>query len=178
MKVVLEEVIRKESLIEVAKRMMLAARTAPKAKGVDNLVVSYAEGAAIQMIADKMKEMVRQGISPEFYIRDANNILASEVLFLIGTRISPIGVKQCGLCGFENCEEKSRYPTVPCSFNTGDLGIAIGSAVSTAADSRVDNRIMMSVGKAVKALRLLGDEVAIVYGIPLSCSGKSPFFDR
>ena len=178
MKIILEEEVRKESLITVAKRMMIAARTAPKARGIDNLVISFVERDTIAVIANKMKEMVEKGISPEFYIRDANNILVSDLLFLIGTRLNVAGVKQCGLCGFTNCEEKNKYPYVPCSFNTGDLGIAIGSAVSIAGDSRVDNRVMMSVGKAVKELNLLGDEVKIIYGIPLSSTSKNPFFDR
>ena len=65
-----------------------------------------------------------------------------------------------------------------CSFNAGDLGIAVGSAVSRAADLRIDNRIMYSAGKAALELGFLGSEVAIAYGIPLSVSGKSPFFDR
>ena len=118
------------------------------------------------------------GISPDFFIRDANSILLLDVLVLIGTKINPIGVKQCGLCGFVDCNEKNKHPNNPCSFNTGDLGIAIGSAVSIACDSRVDNRIMLSVGKAVKELNLLGSDVKIIYGIPLSASGNSPFFDR
>jgi uncharacterized ferredoxin-like protein len=59
-----------------------------------------------------------------------------------------------------------------------DLGIAIGSAVSVAADHRVDNRVMYSIGKAAKELKLLGEEASIIFGIPLSASGKSPFFDR
>jgi uncharacterized ferredoxin-like protein len=65
-----------------------------------------------------------------------------------------------------------------CSFNVGDLGIAVGSAVSRAADMRVDNRIMYSVGKAVLELNLLPDKVRLVYGVPLSATGKNPFFDR
>lgn len=102
----------------------------------------------------------------------------SEVVVLIGTRISAIGVNQCGLCGFKDCDEKNRYSEHPCAFNTGDLGIAVGSAVSTAADCRVDNRIMYSVGKAVRELKLMGDDIKIIMAIPLSCRGKSPFFDR
>ena len=107
MKIILEEEVRKESLITVAKRMMIAARTAPKARGIDNLVISFVERDTIAVIANKMKEMVEKGISPEFYIRDANNILVSDLLFLIGTRLNVAGVKQCGLCGFTNCEEKN-----------------------------------------------------------------------
>jgi uncharacterized ferredoxin-like protein len=82
------------------------------------------------------------------------------------------------MCGFANCEEKNKYPEHPCVFNTGDLGIAIGSAVSVAMDSRVDNRIMYTVGQAILEMKFLGNDVKIAYGIPLSVSPKNPFFDR
>ena len=35
---------------------------------------------------------------------------------------------------------------VPCAINSVDLGIAIGSACATAADLRVDTRVMFSAG--------------------------------
>jgi uncharacterized ferredoxin-like protein len=82
------------------------------------------------------------------------------------------------MCGFKNCEEKNKFPEIPCVFNTGDLGIAIGSAVSVAMDNRVDNRIMYTAGQAVIELGLLGKDVKIVYVIPLSATSKNPFFDR
>lgn len=84
----------------------------------------------------------------------------------------------CGMCGFQDCTEKDKHPDHPCVFNTGDLGIAIGSAVSVAMDHRVDNRIMYTVGQAVLEMGILGSEIKIAYGIPLSASGKNPFFDR
>ena len=169
---------RTDSLIDVAKKMMTAARTAPKGCGVDNLSICLADRESIESIAQTMKEMVSKEEAPQFFARDADNILASQALVLIGTKVVPLGLSQCGLCGFANCEEKNKYPSTPCSFNTGDLGIAIGSAVSLASDNRVDNRIMFSVGKAVKKMNLMGEDVQVIYGIPLSCSGKSPFFDR
>ena len=43
MSIINEEEIRKETLVEIAKKMMIAARTAPKAKGIDNLVITIAE---------------------------------------------------------------------------------------------------------------------------------------
>jgi uncharacterized ferredoxin-like protein len=178
MPLVFEENLRSEALFEVAKRMMTAARTAPKGHGADNLVITVAERDVIETIAAKMKDMVREGSAAAFFIRDASNILLCDILVLIGTKIQPIGLKNCGLCGFADCNEKITYPEHPCAFNTGDLGIAVGSAVSVAMDARVDNRIMFSVGKAVKSLNLLGDEAKIIYGIPLSSTGKSPFFDR
>ncbi len=67
---------------------------------------------------------------------------------------------------------------IPCVFNTGDLGLAIGSAVSVAMDNRVDNRVMYTAGQAVLEMGFLGEEVKIVYCIPLSVSSKNVFFDR
>jgi len=168
----------KQALLNVANKMLVAARTAPKARGVDNLLLAIAEKEAIEAIANKMIKMAESNIVPTFFIRDANNILSCDVMVLIGTKIKSIGLQYCGLCGYTNCEEKDKYPNHPCSMNTGDLGIAIGSAVSVAIDERVDNRIMYSVGMAVRKLEMFGKEYRIIYAIPLSCTGKNPFFDR
>ncbi len=178
MSILSENEIRSETVIALAKKMMLAARTAPKGRGVDNLLIALADKEAIKEISNHMKLMAEEGRGAGFFIRDAENILLSEAIVLIGTKISAMGLKQCGLCGFKDCEEKNRHPKHPCSFNTGDLGIAIGSAVSIACDARIDNRIMFSVGKAAKEMNLLGEEAAIIYAIPLSASAKNPFFDR
>ena len=72
---------------------------------------------------------------------------------------------------------QSAQADAACVFTAMDLGIALGSAVSLAADARIDNRIMFTVGKAAAALGLLG-EYKMVIGIPLSVSAKTPFFDR
>jgi len=176
--ILFEENLRRQALMNVAEKMLIAARTAPKARGVDNLVLSIVDKDEIVKIADVMKQMVQQGEAGDFFIRDADNILQSDILVLIGTKINPIGVKHCGLCGFSDCAEKNKHPDSPCSFNTSDLGIAVGSAVSVAMDARVDNRILFSAGKAVKKMQLLGSEAKIIFGIPLSSSGKNIFFDR
>ncbi|HEY9062939.1 MAG TPA: DUF2148 domain-containing protein [Pseudobacteroides sp.] len=178
MSILFEENIRNQALMNIAEKMLIAARTAPKARGVDNLVLSIADKDEIVKIADMMKQMVQEGGAADFFIRDADNILQSDILVLIGTKINPVGVKNCGLCGFSNCDEKNKHPDNPCSFNTSDLGIAVGSAVSVAMDARIDNRVMLSVGKAVKKMQLLGSETKIIFGIPLSSSSKNIFFDR
>jgi uncharacterized ferredoxin-like protein len=172
-----EESIRTETLIAIAKQMMLAARTAPKARGIDNIEIALVENHDIEMISKRMKKIGEESKSPSI-LRDADNILPAPVMVLLGTKIKTIGLKKCGFCGFKNCEEKEKYHDVPCSYNTGDLGIAIGSAVSVAMDHRVDNRIMYSVGLAVTEMGLLGKDVKIAYGIPLSGTAKNPFFDR
>lgn len=170
--------IRSELAHQAASAMITAARTAPKARGKDTITTAIADDETRLAIADHMRTMVAEKRAAAFFLRDADCIAASHSLVLIGTAIDPLRLSPCGLCGFANCEEKDLHPDHPCSFNTGDLGIAIGSAVSAAADSRVDTRIMFSVGMAARDMKLLGDEVKIVYGIPVSIAGKSPFFDR
>lgn len=177
MNVIPEDVIRKEGLKEVANRMVIAARTAPKGKGENNLVIALLEKEAISKIADKLKSMGEKLDFPVF-IRDAENIRQAPFILLLGTKIKPMGLKKCGMCGFLNCAEKNSHPNIPCVFNTGDLGIAIGSAVSVAMDCRVDNRVMYTVGQAVLEMNLLGEDVKVVYAIPLTATSKNPFFDR
>ncbi|MEW5816708.1 MAG: DUF2148 domain-containing protein [Spirochaetota bacterium] len=178
MKIIREEEIRKEAILHVAEKMLIAARTAPKGRGMDNTVLVMVEGDDIKAISDKIKEMAQRDKLPDFFIRDADNILQAPVILLFGTRIKSMGLSPCGMCGFTNCDEKNKYPDHPCSFNTGDLGIAIGSAVSVAMDHRVDNRVMYTVGQAILEMGILGDDVKVVYAVPLSVSSKNPFFDR
>lgn len=173
-----EEELRTESVIDSAKKIMSAARTAPKARGKDNIVITLVTGDDIKEIAEQMKEMVEKDNAPQFFVRDADNILKAQAMILLGTKIQSMGLSPCGMCGFKNCDEKENHPDHPCVFNTGDLGIATGSAVSMAADFRLDNRIMYSVGQAVLKHNLLGDDVKIVYAVPLSVSSKNVFFDR
>lgn len=172
-----EQEFSREALLEVAKKMMLAARTAPKARGINNMEICLATGESIPLLAAKMRE-IGENQGQSFFIRDAENLTDTEVIFLIGSRIRPTNLKVCGMCGFENCETKDAHPLVPCAFNTGDLGIAIGSAVSVAADHRADNRIMYTIGQAALELGLFDQEIRIIYGIPLSATSKNPFFDR
>lgn len=173
-----EEQERSEAVMEVARRMMAAARTAPKGCGIDNLAIATVPKAEIETVAAQMEALVAAEIASPFFLRDADNIRQAEAIVLIGTKIAPLGLKFCGLCGFANCGAKAEHPDHPCAFNTGDLGIAVGSAVSVATDARMDNRIMYTVGMAVRELKWLGEETKIIYGIPLSCTGKNPFFDR
>ena len=161
-----------------ADAMVVAAITAPKARGVSNIVTGILEDEDIREVSDHLIKMVEERGFPPFFKRDALNLLKAQCVFIIGTRIQSTGIPACGLCGFKDCAEKDLHPDQPCSFNTGDLGIAVGSAVSVAADRRVDSRVMFTVGKAVVEMGLLGKDIRIAYGIPLSVSAKSPFFDR
>lgn len=164
------------ALMHVADLMCLAARTAPKAKGVDHLITMVAEGEQKRLLAEEMRR-IGEGTKLEFFVRDAGNVNSAAVVVLLGTRIEPVGVPNCGFCGYPDCEA-NRAARGICAFNTGDLGIAVGSAAAVAARHHADNRIMFTAGKAAISLGLLGPGVRIAYGLPLSAAGKNPFFDR
>ena len=81
------------------------------------------------------------------------------------------------MCGFENCAQMKKAGT-NCVFNVTDLGIAVGSAVSVAADHRIDNRVMYSAGKGALKLGIFPEDIKIIWGIPLSAGAKSIYYDR
>jgi uncharacterized ferredoxin-like protein len=168
--------MEREGLLEIARKICIAARTAPKGKGADNLVTVVLTGTEKDEVAAEMQRIGEEtGVA--FFIRDAENLRAAGTLVLLGTKFKTLGISNCGFCGFEDCAENEKNQGI-CAFNTGDLGIAIGSAVSVAADNRVDNRVFFTAGRAALNLKILGEDVKIAYGIPLSVGGKSVFFDR
>jgi len=170
-----ERETRRERLLKVANEMMTAARTAPKGKGFDIIEVALVTEETIEELSVAMLEY-SQKTGLKFITRDAENILIAEAIVLIGTR-QQIHSLNCGYCGFVSCAGKNEFPEVPCAINTVDVGIAIGSACSVAADHRVDSRVMFSVGRVAQELGWMPGCTSI-YGIPISCSSKSPFFDR
>lgn len=170
-----ERTTRTARLRLIADEMMTAARTAPKAKGMDIIEVAMATGETIGLLSKAMLEYSEKtGLG--FIARDARNILHAEAIVLVGTKHQAQGLN-CGYCGFESCEAKNQFPDVPCALNTVDVGIAIGSACAVAADHRVDSRVMFSVGRVALELDMIPGCHHII-GIPISCSSKNPFFDR
>ncbi len=172
-----EENITATTLHQVASMMVTAARTAPKARGRNNLQLLVVDGEDIEKIAKRMEE-IGEMTKAHFFGRDANDIRRSEVIVLFGTRIKSLDLPYCSWCGFEDCAEKNRHPDNPCAFNNIDLGIAIGSAVSVAMEHRVDNRIMYTIGQAVRDLGYFDPEIRIILGVPLSATSKNIYFNR
>lgn len=167
----------KETILDIAKKMALAARTAPKGRGRDTLDIMIAEKSDINKIADHMDKIYKEK-DIHFFGRDAANIRDCEAILFIGTSIEPLNLAYCGWCGFEDCKTKNEHRETPCTFNNIDLGIAIGSAVSIAANNRIDNRVLYSAGKAVRELKMMSENTKIILGIALSVSSKNIFFDR
>ena len=173
-----ESQIVEKQLLDVAGKMIIAARTAPKTRGIDYLTFSIVNSnKEKESLASKMKE-IGEKTGAHFFGRDAENILKAPVIVLFGATIQTMNLPNCGICGFIDCEGKEKHPDVPCSYNNIDLGIAIGSAVGVAMDHRVDNRIMYTIGMAALELKLMAEDTKIILGVPLNSSSKNLFFDR
>ncbi|MGC3978890.1 MAG: DUF2148 domain-containing protein [Paludibacteraceae bacterium] len=166
---------RRERVVDVAYAMMTAARTAPKGKGFDIIEVKLVTDNDISILSDAMLTYSEK-TEMMFITRDAENILHSDAIVLIGTRQKAHNLN-CGYCGFATCADKLKLPEVPCSLNSVDVGIALGSACAAAADARVDTRVMFSAGRVALDMGWMPN-CSNVYAIPLSCSSKNPFFDR
>lgn len=166
----------RKSVMAVAGLMLAAARTAPKGKGVDCIEAVILDGEEKTQLVQEMKRIATYtGVTS--FNRDAANIDNSVCIIIMGVRNEYFGASPCGNCGFENCAE-ARNVGAMCGFKNVDLGIALGSAVSVAALHHIDTRIMYTAGQAAKNLTLLSPDVAVYFGIPLSATGKSIYFDR
>ena len=164
------------AVMSAAQAMCAAARTAPKACGVDRLDSAILTGEDKDALSAEMRRIAELD-GDMFFIRDADNVDQSLAVVLIGADERPRGVDRvCSLCGWDGCGDCVKHQG-KCIMNSVDLGIAVGSAAALAADLRIDNRIMFTAGKAAARLGLLGEK-KLIFGIPLSVSGKSPFFDR
>ena len=139
---------RHEQVLQAARQMMIAARTAPKGKGIDVVEAALVTDEDLQVLSDQLKAMYAEN-GMKFFLRDADNILQAECVVIIGTRPQAQGLN-CGHCGFATCDGRSAG--VPCALNTIDVGIAVGSACALAADLRLDTRVMFSAGIAAQAL--------------------------
>lgn len=166
-----------QAALHAAAQICAAARTAPKTRGIDKLHTLVLTGEEKDALSDELERLAQaQGI--DFYARDALNLRAAQAVVLIGTAEGQRGLGEgCGYCHFGSCEGCARAGGA-CVFDAMDLGIALGSAAALAADQRVDTRVMYSIGKAALSLGLMEPSVTLIVAVPISVSGKSPFFDR
>lgn len=168
--------LEKQAALQVAALMAAAARTAPKTRGIDNVrVLAVDDEPARQQLVAKMREIGQKENRPSL-IRDAGNIENATVVLILGVESNPAGL-DCGFCGKSNCDAL-RHSGGICAFNSMDLGIATCAAAAVAAAHHVDNRMMYSIGRAAIDLGWFGENVRQALGLPLSITGKNPYFDR
>lgn len=169
-----------EIVAQVAGFMALAAKTAPKSLGQDYLVTHTLTGEAVGRLADAMVAYGRETGKKDFD-RDGESVRRAAAVFLIGLKeAKPLGLN-CGACGFTRCEDAAphagpEFRGPQCFWRAMDMGIALGSAVKTAALFNVDNRVMYRAGVVARRLGLIDADV--VLGVPLAATGKNIFFDR
>ena len=175
----------KEAVLEVARLMAVSARTAPKGGGRDSIKTLILHGDdELERLAKIMEDRREDDPNAWFFKRNAEDVRKSTAVVLIGVTGEPKRVKSpldCGACG-KSClatlkakkidTDDARGPM--CIFQAIDLGIALGSAVKTATDCNIDNRMMYSIGAAARRLKLI--EADFVVGIPLSVTGKNIYF--
>lgn len=177
-----------KAVAAVADLMALAARTAPKGKGIDTLEIVVLAKKDTKKLAARLEKLGKdKGIG--FFLRDAKNLAASDGCVVIGCRGREVAGINCGGCGYASCADftkaaKTRskkgtsFAGPNCVLRMADLGIAVGSAVKTAQIHNADNRVMYSGGVAALDLGLFSKDCTVAYAIPLSATGKNIFFDR
>lgn len=173
----------------VAELMALSARTAPKGRGQDSIVIRVVTGKDLGELSREMRRLGEtRGI--KFYLRDAGNLEKSDACLLLGSKAKDSVGLDCGGCGHATCKDmleaqrqfleremEKPFHGPNCVIKMADLGIALGSAAKTASLHNVDNRIMFSAGVAALSLNWL-EGCAVAYALPLKASGKSIYFDR
>ena len=165
-----------EAALQTARLMAAAAISAPKASGNDTVQAFVLTGEDKTILANHMRDIAKE-TGAEFFDRDAGNVDRSEAVVIIGVKNVPFGLDHCGYCGFENCGKMVKAGA-NCALTMTDIGIAVGSAVSIAADHRMDNRVMFSAGQAALRMDFFDASVRVSYGIPISVTSKSIYFDR
>ena len=165
----------------IAELMAVAARTAPKTKGEDCLVMRIVDGPELQVLAQKMAEFgVRSG--KKSFDRDGRNVANSDSMLLIGIKDASTAGLNCGACGVEICEllpvnsVEGEFRGPNCAYRLLDMGIALGSAAKMAGLLNADSRIMYRAGAVAREMGLI--DADFVMGIPISATGKSIYFDR
>ncbi|MFH1016233.1 MAG: DUF2148 domain-containing protein [Chloroflexota bacterium] len=175
----------RDAVLTIAKIMAASARTAPKTRGLDSVKTLILDGDDLEKLAKAMEE--RSKDDPErlaFFKRNADDVRKTMAILVIGVTGEPKRPElplNCGACG-HNCAwmlktEKKDYGDARgpmCLMQGIDLGIALASACKMAADLNVDNRMMYSIGAAIRRMKLM--EADLVVGIPLTVASKNPYF--
>lgn len=79
--------MERQAILTAAARMCAAARTAPKAKGADNILTMVLTGEDKTALADKMREIADTGNpAVQFFRRDAANVDKAQAVVLVGAK--------------------------------------------------------------------------------------------
>jgi uncharacterized ferredoxin-like protein len=182
--------VEQEAIVIAAKLIMTAVTTAPKTRGVSTIQSALIQGEDKERLAQAMEiHGNRKASVGDIFKRDAQNVRCSAAVLLIGVKGTmpkkPEKPLNCGACGYPTCADFIRVRkakqgedfTGPlCTFQSVDLGIALGVAAKVAAELNIDNRLMYTIGAGAIGMKVLDADVIV--GLPLSVAAKNIFFDR
>ena len=174
----------RQGILETANLMVVAARTAPKSGGRDDILTAIVTETEAEALAAEVGKVAVER-NEAAWNKPAGIIRGAEAIVLIGVRGTKSYVTNCGACGFDSCADFTKaekragqdFDGPNCIFKTLDLGVALSSAVKIASILNADNRLYYRIGVAARRLRYM-PEASIIIGIPLSATGKNPNFDR
>lgn len=176
-----------QAAIATAVLIAAGARTAPKTRGVDSLRTLILVGEDLGVLAGAMEAKADGEVKRHSnFSRDASNVRASVAVVLFGVTGEPKKPEQplnCGACGYGGCDafitagknERLDFRGPLCIYQLIDLDIALGVAAKISAEKCIDSRIMYTIGAAARKAGYL-KECDVVMGLPLSVTGKNPFF--
>ena len=75
-----------QAINSVAQLMLAAARTAPKAGGIDDILTALVWGEDKERLAAEMEKIGEEQGNRDMFLGNAENIRASECVVLIGVR--------------------------------------------------------------------------------------------
>jgi uncharacterized ferredoxin-like protein len=87
------------AVMAVADLMALAARTAPKGRGIDTIEIRVLAKKDMKNLAARLKKLGEER-KIGFFLRDAKNLAASDGCVLVGCRGGEAGGINCGGCGY------------------------------------------------------------------------------
>ncbi|OYT50887.1 MAG: ferredoxin [Desulfurococcales archaeon ex4484_217_2] len=139
-----KEISFEEIALLTAKLMAASAKTAPKAKGIDNVSIRILyRKDELNKLAEKMEELAVEYGS--FYARDAKNIRESDVVVVLGCKITEFNIKQPRIWNINIDEVLSLL----------NLGIALGVAAQEL--GLIDADIAMAVPLSIRGKNIFFD---------------------
>lgn len=99
------QTLEQEAVLQTARQICAAVRTAPKTRGIDHLETCVLTGEDLETLASQMETLGRD-YDYAFFLRDAKNVRASQAVVLVGTGYYQRGLNEgCALCRHTNCAE-------------------------------------------------------------------------
>ncbi len=178
-------------LVEVAKSIVLAIHKAPQITGKTTIEAEIIWGEDILPIIEVLEPIapiVRYVQWDYETIKGCYEKGESPVIINIGAKVNRSNLAwNCGACGFNTCAEFNVYSKDQggggqlggpcCNWKILDYAIACDWACASAWQSKVDNRIMGSIGFALQALNYLPNS-DVKLGLVLGPPRESVYFSR